>query len=190
MGKKGAQTKDALADALVSILLNNEPGAITVKAVAETAGVDRQTFYYHFEGMEGLIGYLSEREVGALATGLEKELSLDELAKRFICRVFERKRVIKGLLDHFGRSTLKRLLHDKTVKLLRSYAQRELAAMGASIDARYCCDAVEYCALASASVLEAWIMNELEMDTEQLSCFLVDSFRQHLIGLAATKGQI
>lgn len=26
-------------------------------------------------------------------------------------------------------------------------------------------------------------MNELEMDTEQLSCFLVDSFRQHLIGV-------
>ena len=44
--------------------------------------------------------------------------------------------------------------------------------MGASIDVRYCDDAVEYCALASASVLEAWIMNELEMDTEQLSCFL------------------
>lgn len=190
MGKKSAQTKNALADALVSILLDNEPGAITVKAVAETARVDRQTFYYHFEGMEGLIGYLSEREVGALAAGLEKELSLDELVRRFICRVFERKRVIKGLLDHFGRSTLKRLLHDKTVKLLRSHAQRELAAMGASIDARYYDDAVEYCALASASVLEAWIMNELEMDTEQLSCFLVDSFRQHLIGLAATKGQI
>lgn len=108
MGKKSAQTKNALADALVSILLDNEPGAITVKAVAKTADVDRQTFYYHFEGMEGLIGYLSEREVGALAMGLEKDLSLDEL----------------------------------------------------------------------------------EMDTEQLSCFLVDSFRQHLIGLAATKGQI
>ena len=68
--------------------------------------------------------------------------------------------------------------------------KESLLQWGASIDARYYDDAVEYCALASASVLEAWITNELKMDTEQLSCFLVDSFRQHLIGLAATKGQI
>lgn len=189
MGKKGDETKNALADALLTILLEGDRGAITVKLVSERAGVDRQTFYYHFRGMEELVGYLSEREASELAAQIDPGASFDEFVDRFVDQISARKRVFRALLDRFGRSTLRVLLHGRATGLLRIYAHRELVDVERQIGSRRRDEAVEYCVRASASVLEAWITGELNMDGERLKSFLVSSFRQQMIGVREIKGQ-
>lgn len=183
MGKKGDETKNALADALLTILLEGDRGAITVKLVSERAGVDRQTFYYHFRGMEELVGYLSEREASELAARIDHDAPFDEFVGRFVDQISARKRVFRALLDRFGRSTLRVLLHGRATGLLRIYAHRELVDVERQIGPRRRDEAVEYCVRASASVLEAWITGELDMDGERLKTFLARSFRQQMIGV-------
>lgn len=189
MGKKGDETKNALADALLTILLEGDRGAITVKLVSERARVDRQTFYYHFRGMEELVGYLSEREASELAAQIDHDASFDEFVGRCVDQISARKRVFRALLDRFGRSTLRVLLHGRATGLLRIYAHRELVDVERRIGPRRRDEAVEYCVRASASVLEAWITGELDMDGERLKSFLVSSFRQQMIGVREIKGQ-
>lgn len=183
MGRKSDETKNALADALLKILLEGDRGAITVKLVSEGAGVDRQTFYYHFSGMEELVGYLSEREAGELTAQIGHDASFDEFVGRFVDQISARKRVFRALLDRFGRSTLRVLLHGRATGLLRIYAHRELVDVERQIGPRLRDEAVEYCVRASASVLEAWITGELDMDGERLKTFLARSFRQQMIGV-------
>lgn len=185
MRKKSTETKNALADALQSILLENDRGAITVKSVSTRAGVDRQTFYYHFTGMEDLVGYLSKRELSVLTAGLEETGSLDKLMEQIVDQVSERELIFKALLNRFGRSTLKRLLHGRATEILSAHAERELTALGSPVDPPRRDGAVEYCALASASVLEAWLEGELPMNEKHLKRFLVESFRQQLAGVHA-----
>lgn len=185
MGKKSDETKNALADALLTILLEGERGAITVKLVSERAGVDRQTFYYHFRGMEELVGYLSERETSELAAQTGHDASFDEFVGRFVDQISARRRVFRALLYRFGRPTLRSLLHERATGLLRIYAHRELADVERRIGSRYRDEAVEYCVRASASMLEAWITGELDMDEERLKGFLARSFRQQMIGVQA-----
>ena len=185
MGKKSDETKNALADALLTILLEGERGAITVKLVSERAGVDRQTFYYHFRGMEELVGYLSERETSELAAQIGHDASFVEFVGRLVDQISARRRVFRTLLDRFGRPTLRSLLHERATGLLRIYAHQELADVERRIGSRYRDEAVEYCVRASASMLEAWITGELDMDEERLKAFLARSFRQQMIGVQA-----
>ena len=187
MGKKGDETKNALADALLAILLEGERGAITVKLVSGRAGVDRQTFYYHFSGVEELVGYLSEREASELAARIDHDASFDEFVGRFVDQISARTRVFRTLLDRFGRPTLRVLLHERATGLLRIYAHRELVDVERQIGPQRRDEAVEYCVRASASVLEAWITGELDMDEEHLKSFLARSFRQQMIGMRETK---
>ncbi|MGN0959564.1 MAG: TetR/AcrR family transcriptional regulator [Coriobacteriales bacterium] len=189
MGKKGDETKNALADALLTILLEGNRSAITVKLVSERAGVDRQTFYYHFRSMEELVGYLSEREASELAAQIGHDASFDEFVDRVVDQISARKRVFRALLDRFGRPTLRALLHERAIGLLRIYAHRELVDVERQIGPRRRDEAVEYCVRASASVLEAWITGELDMDGERLKSFLARSFRQQMIGVREIKDQ-
>lgn len=185
MGRKSDETKGALADALLEVLLEGGRSAITVKMISERAHVDRQTFYYHFRGMEELVGYVSEREAGELATQIGQDASFDELVHGVVDQISARRQVFKALLDRFGRLTLRGLLHERATGLLRTYARRELVGIEGQTGTPCCDEAVEYCVRASASVLEAWITGELDMDRERLKGFLVNSFQQQMVGVQA-----
>ncbi len=185
MGRKSDETKGALSDALLEVLLEGGRGAITVKMISERAQVDRQTFYYHFRGIEELVGYVSEREAGELASQIGRDASFDELVDGVVDQISARRQVFKALLDQFGWPTLRGLLHERATGLLRTYARKELVGIEGQVGTPCCDEAVEYCIRASASVLEAWITGELDMDRERLKGFLANSFRQQMIGVQA-----
>ena len=48
-------TKDALADALRSMMMVKPIDKVTVKDIVEICGVNRQTFYYHFDDVDDLL---------------------------------------------------------------------------------------------------------------------------------------
>lgn len=58
-------TKKALAQALKHIMDETPLGKITVQQVADTCGVNRQTFYYHFQDIYELLGWIYESEAVA-----------------------------------------------------------------------------------------------------------------------------
>ncbi len=67
--RKSAATKRLLADSLKKMMRQKPFARITVNDVIEACGVNRKTFYYHFEDMRGLLGWTLEREAEELALG-------------------------------------------------------------------------------------------------------------------------
>ena len=62
-------TKRMLAQSLIR-LLNQEPlSAITVQKIADGCGVNRQTFYYHFPDIYGLLEWIFEEDARRLLGG-------------------------------------------------------------------------------------------------------------------------
>ena len=55
-------TKQALAGALKSMLQTKPLDKITVKDLVETCDVNRQTFYYHFQDIYDLLGWIYKTE--------------------------------------------------------------------------------------------------------------------------------
>ncbi|SHJ47662.1 transcriptional regulator, TetR family [Anaerocolumna jejuensis DSM 15929] len=56
-------TKNALAQALKSLMLHQPINKISVKMVADTCSVTRHTFYNHFHDVYELLGWIFENEV-------------------------------------------------------------------------------------------------------------------------------
>ena len=55
-------TKQALANSLQNLLKKNPLDKITVKELVEDCGVNRQTFYYHFQDIYDLLDWVFTRE--------------------------------------------------------------------------------------------------------------------------------
>ncbi|MDO5459131.1 MAG: TetR family transcriptional regulator, partial [Eubacteriales bacterium] len=53
-------TKEALADALRQMMKVKPIDKITVKDIVEVCGVNRQTFYYHFDDVDDLLEWVFE----------------------------------------------------------------------------------------------------------------------------------
>ena len=49
------RTKDAIADAFLELLKERPLSKITVKDIVDRCGINRNTFYYHFEGIPSLL---------------------------------------------------------------------------------------------------------------------------------------
>ena len=55
-------TKEALATALKQMMKVKPIGKITVKDLVELCGVNRQTFYYHFDDVYDLLEWIFEED--------------------------------------------------------------------------------------------------------------------------------
>ena len=55
-------TKKALAESLKKILATKSLDSITVIEIAEDCGVNRQTFYYHFQDIYALLEWIFASE--------------------------------------------------------------------------------------------------------------------------------
>ncbi|MDY3282501.1 TetR/AcrR family transcriptional regulator [Dysosmobacter sp.] len=63
------RTKDAIADAFLELLTERPLSKITVKDIVDRCGINRNTFYYHFEGIPSLleqtVRYMSDQIIQA-----------------------------------------------------------------------------------------------------------------------------
>ena len=60
--EQSLQTKQALSDALKAMMIKKPLNRITVRELVETCGVNRKTFYYHFEDIYSLLKWTLEQE--------------------------------------------------------------------------------------------------------------------------------
>ena len=67
--EKRARTRAQIVDAGATLFAERPPGALTVDAIVEEAGVAKGTFYYHFQSIDEL----------AAAVGAKLGESFDEL---------------------------------------------------------------------------------------------------------------
>lgn len=64
-------TRQAIADAFLKLLNNKPIGRITIKDICADCGVNRQTFYYHFQDIYDLCFWVMERNLRAHIEGLK-----------------------------------------------------------------------------------------------------------------------
>ena len=55
-------TKNALANSLTELMAATPLDKITVRMLVENCGLNRQTFYYHFQDIYDLLGWMLERD--------------------------------------------------------------------------------------------------------------------------------
>ena len=87
--------KDRLANKLAELLIDHPIYKITIKELADSVGINRQTFYYHFRNVYDLFSWSIERETGRFLKECEAgDFSLSQCLTFLILRIKKRRKVL------------------------------------------------------------------------------------------------
>ena len=163
MGKK---TKFQLADALFSILEKKNLDKITISELAEECGLNRMTFYYHFQDIYDLLEWTITKMI---ADQIAKTIEMQDWhdAMENIYRAIQNYKIqILNVYHSSGRDQAERYLY----QLIYSVIHRQAAGMAEDIDATE--EEVEilsdFYSSALIGVFLRWVQTEKQTDPHEI----------------------
>lgn len=120
-------TKRAIQDAFLQLLAERPLNQITVKDVVERCGINRNSFYYHYEGLPAL---LDEIIAGDLRQVMERHPTVASLEEGFdavVEFVRERRRMVLHIYNSLSRDVFERYLMKVCQYVVETYLDAVLA---------------------------------------------------------------
>ena len=175
-------TKKALAASLKKLMEKSALDKISIREIVEDCGVNRKTFYYHFNNIYDLVDWMFEEE--AIESVKQYDFITDyENAVRFSMNyIEENEHVVNSALDALGRDELKKFFYNNFVDNMRDIVDEISKDM--TIPKDYIDFLINFYTESFASLLIDWIRNRAEKDKEKyikyISLTLFESIRPDL----------
>ncbi len=183
MGAKALATKRAMARALRCLLQEEPLSRISIRALTAQAGVDRQTFYYHFDSLDDLVSFACHDALSAIYHFSFDGLDAEEAFSTVVSQVYENRDLLAPILKGSGRPLLRDVLQGDVHDALMTGARTMIDACGVQVDEASLEFAVMYVQYASASIVVDWLVGIIESDQRQITRLLSASFEQQIRGL-------
>ena len=175
------QTKRALAASLRDIMACKSFSKITVSEIIRDCGVNRKTFYYHFEDIYALLHWMLEQETIEI---LKHFNLLDDYrdAVSFVMDYIEsNKHIINCALDSVGRDELHRFFYNDFMGIAESVLRGMEEKYNGKLSDSYRNFLAEFYCEAVAGMIISWIRNRKCKDRafaqEAIIAILRDSLR-------------
>lgn len=165
-------TKKLLADTLKKIMHSKPFSKITVSEIIQECGVNRKTFYYHFQDIYALLKWVFDEE--AIQVVRHFDLLEDyEAAIRFVMDyVRENDYIISCTHDSIGREEMKRFFYMDFIEIITSVINQAEAQTHISIEPEFKAYAAKFYTEALAGMLIDWAKNDRKENPEQIVRFL------------------
>lgn len=111
-------TKHALAHSLKSLMEHTPLNKITVKHLVDHCGVNRQTFYYHFQDIYALLGWIYQTEAVESLTEYRSYSTWTDGFYKIFCYIENNKTFCCNTLNSLGRTHLDVYLYEVTHDLI------------------------------------------------------------------------
>ncbi|MCF0137446.1 MAG: TetR/AcrR family transcriptional regulator C-terminal domain-containing protein [Oscillospiraceae bacterium] len=171
-----SSTKEALSNALKKMLNIKPIDKITVKDLVEECGVNRQTFYYHFDDVYDLLEWVFEEDANRV---LPDEIFYDEWrvnVMKFFRYLYDNKTFVLNIYNSQNRSYMLRYFKRRMHYCIHGFAV--IVAEGRNIewsDLEFIC---EFYAQGMTGLISQWLDLNMELPPE----ITVDKFMQVLDG--------
>lgn len=159
-------TKRALAASLKSLLAKKPLDKITVIDIAEDCGVNRQTFYYHFQDIYDLIDWTFVSEADQVIGGKKTYETWQQGFLQVFQAALENKGLILNVYHSISRDVVERYLYDITYDLLIGVVEEQ--AKGLPVreeDKRFIADFYKF---AFVGMVLDWIRRGMKDDPQQM----------------------
>lgn len=127
-------TRKAIKETFLKLLNQRPLNQITVKDIVEDCGINRNSFYYHFEDLPSLVEEIVGEQVQNLIRKHPTVSSVEECADAVIELVMENRRAVYHIYNSLSRDVFERDLMDACGYIVSTYLQAEFA--GKSVDAQ------------------------------------------------------
>ena len=160
-------TKKALAAAAAEILRKKSLDKITIKEITDACGLTRNTFYYHFEDLYDLLGWMLIKEADEILTRFSEEEQWEEGFLEGLSFLYENKKMIYHIYKTINRGDLDKYLN----KVGEVYALRlvNIQAEGLGFSREAVKTAANFYINAFVGTVLRWIENDMKESPEALA---------------------
>ncbi|WP_419025124.1 TetR/AcrR family transcriptional regulator C-terminal domain-containing protein [Emergencia sp.] len=159
-------TKNALADSLKALLELRPVDKITISDITDDCGVNRMTFYYHFQDIYDLLEWSWIREANKVLNGKKTYDTWQQGFLQIFNAVSENKQIVMNIYHSVNREQIEIYLYKLTYDLLFGVIEENAAGMDVrDDDKKFIADFYKY---AFVGLILDWIKNGMKADPWQI----------------------
>ena len=177
------QTKNMIAATLRSLMGTKPFSRITVSEIVERCGINRKTFYYHFEDMYALLRWMLEQETVAVVRGIDLNEDYPQAIAFIMDYVQNNTHILNCALDSAAGYSLHRFFVDDFMDISLSVIRRAEKKYGVTLDDDRRDLLADFYAEAVAGELVSWIREPKKVNRKQVEEHIGAIIRSSLIGV-------
>ena len=161
-------TKKAMADSLKKFMRVKPLSKISVSQIIADCGMNRKTFYYHFEDIYALLKWILEQEAIEVVKSFDLLVAPEEAIAFVIDYVSENKYLLNCAYDSMGQEEMKRFFYADLQGVTGSIIESVALELGVSVDEGFLQLLTSFYTEALAGMLIDYFKGKHQYDRESL----------------------
>lgn len=162
------QTKRLIANALKKRMEKEPLSKITVSGIIADCGINRNTFYYHFEDIYSLLRWTLEQDTVEVIAACDLVANYEEAILYVLQYVKNNQHIWTCSFDAVGRAGLKRFFYDDFVNVIGKMIADLAERLQLSVPERFMQFACDFYTEAIAGMILSYIAGEYDYTEEEL----------------------
>lgn len=125
-------TERAIIDSFIKLLNLRPLDKITIKDIVEDCGINRNTFYYHFEDIPSLVKSILDAETQKAFLGHENVISWEDSFLEASQFAIQNKKVVYHIYNSVRREAVEQYLNSIANEVMRQYVEQEAEGLKVS----------------------------------------------------------
>ena len=182
-------TKRALASSLRNAMEKKPFSKITVTEIITDCGVNRKTFYYHFQDIYALLKWMLQQDAIEVVKNYDFTANVEEAIAFVMNYVEEKNHLISCAYDSIGHDVIKSFFYSDFIVLMEQYIDAKEKKFNISLDEKYKSFLAEFYTEALSGMLLDWIKDRDTVEKDSVIEYISRTLDSSLIGLIKTYGR-
>lgn len=166
------RTEAVLIGTFKALMLKKPMNKITVSELVEECGINRKTFYYHFEDIRDMLRKMLKQDIEAIFSRGDLITDHDLIINSVLDYIEQNKVILKNMISCIGRAALDLFLNSNVNKPIYSLVCETEQKQNLSVGDEYKRFLADFFTLAVSGVLIDWIENRADRNKEQIKQYL------------------
>ncbi len=181
-------TKKSLANSLRKAMERKTFSKITVSEIIEDCGVNRKTFYYHFQDIYALLKWMLEQDAIEVVKKFDLIVDYEEALMFVMNYVESNQHIINCAYDSIGHDHVKSFFYSDFIELASTLITSAEKKLGKSLEEDYKNFMCKFYTEALSGMLMDWIKNRETVDKAKVINYISSTIRNSLISIIETSG--
>lgn len=167
------QTKKALAASLKEAMRHKAFSKITVKELIQNCGVNRNTFYYHFDDIYALLHWTLAEEAIDVIKHFDLLVDYEDTIRFIVNYIDENDYIISCAYDTIGRDEMKHFFHSDFIAIISTLIDQADEKASKHLDPEFKKFLANFYTEALAGTLVDWARDKHARDKEKTIHYLI-----------------
>jgi AcrR family transcriptional regulator len=177
-------TKRLMVRSLKKLMAKKPLNKISIREITEDSGVNRQTFYYHFDDINDMVHWMFQEEAFSLIAEQEGVLFWQDGVRRLLAYLEDNRAVCLCALNSLGRQSLRRFFYDD-IHVCIGRTVFSFANSIPNIPHDYGEFLTHFHAVAMAGMVESWLMGDIKQSADEIIHYMDMTLKDQIRGALA-----